>query len=50
MGETNIQIDAHVHSDGSAKHIRSLLKVGDKIGTEPRLINLKYVLIKGIKR
>ena len=29
-----MQIDAHVHSDGSATHIRSLLKACDKVGTD----------------
>jgi len=29
-----MQIDAHVHSDGSPKHIRGLLKACDKVGTD----------------
>jgi hypothetical protein len=29
-----MQIDAHVHSDGSAKHVRGLLKACDKVGTD----------------
>ena len=29
-----MQIDAHVHSDGSEKHIKGLLKACDKVGTD----------------
>ena len=33
-----MQIDAHVHSDGSEKHIRALLKACDKVGTDKVVI------------
>jgi uncharacterized protein len=33
-----MQIDAHVHSDGSAKHIRGLLKACDKVGTDKAIV------------
>ena len=33
-----MQIDTHVHSDGSAKHVRRLLKICDKIGTDKAVI------------